>query len=274
MRRTTAVAAALLVLLSSVAGQACRNNTHAVSRIGIGTYRFEIESHGPALRKALAAGINLIDTSANYGDGRSEEIIGQVVREMVAAGQLNRDDVTIVSKFGYIQGQNHQRLQGGFETADTVHIIDGELAHCVHPDFMRDQLRRSLERLGMDRLEVFLLHNPEYYMQSVLGEGRQGGGGDEDEDDEEDGAPPEPTAAAVAAARVEMMRRIELAFEALEMEVQGVGGGLKRIDSYGMGSTGGVGTCSGRCAARAVSPPSTREQEVLRPRLLRNAARQ
>ena len=55
--------------------------------------------HESALRRYLAMGGNLIDTSANYGDGASEELVGKVL-----AG-LPRDRVIVVTKGGYIQGQ-------------------------------------------------------------------------------------------------------------------------------------------------------------------------
>ena len=36
--------------------------------------------------------------------------------------------------------------------------------HCIHPEFLADQLTRSLSRLGIETLDVCLLHNPEYYL--------------------------------------------------------------------------------------------------------------
>jgi hypothetical protein len=38
------------------------------------------------------------------------------------------------------------------------------LEHCIHPDFLDDQIGRSLDRLGLDALDGYLLHNPEYYL--------------------------------------------------------------------------------------------------------------
>ncbi|MFO7706885.1 MAG: aldo/keto reductase [Desulfobacterales bacterium] len=63
--------------------------------------------HARALHHAHASGITLIDTSANYADGGSEELIGQVLGHLVEAGELRREAVTVVSKAGYLQGQNH-----------------------------------------------------------------------------------------------------------------------------------------------------------------------
>jgi aryl-alcohol dehydrogenase-like predicted oxidoreductase len=43
-----------------------------------------------ALHRALGLGVNFIDTAAGYGDGRSEKLIGQVLRERAAAGKKER----------------------------------------------------------------------------------------------------------------------------------------------------------------------------------------
>jgi aryl-alcohol dehydrogenase-like predicted oxidoreductase len=39
--------------------------------------------------------------------------------------------------------------------------------HCIHPEFLDDQLGRSLERLGLETLDVCLLHNPEYFLSDA-----------------------------------------------------------------------------------------------------------
>ena len=46
-----------------------------------------------ALHRALDLGCNLIDTAAGYGNGRSERLIGQVLRERAAAGRSDRVSV-------------------------------------------------------------------------------------------------------------------------------------------------------------------------------------
>jgi aryl-alcohol dehydrogenase-like predicted oxidoreductase len=43
-----------------------------------------------ALNRALDLGVNFIDTAAGYGDGRSEKLIGQVLRDRAAAGKRNK----------------------------------------------------------------------------------------------------------------------------------------------------------------------------------------
>src|SRR6266542_3750818 len=43
-----------------------------------------------ALNRALDLGVNFIDTAAGYGNGRSEKLIGQVLRERAASGKKER----------------------------------------------------------------------------------------------------------------------------------------------------------------------------------------
>jgi diketogulonate reductase-like aldo/keto reductase len=79
-----------------------------------------------ALRTGISLGMTLIDTSGNYGNGRSEQLIGRVI-----AGQ--RDRVFLVSK---VEGD---QVSG-----------DGIARACA----------ASLARLGTDYLDLYLLHWP------------------------------------------------------------------------------------------------------------------
>ncbi|MFZ1398445.1 MAG: aldo/keto reductase [Candidatus Promineifilaceae bacterium] len=184
-----------------------------MSQVGFGSYRVTAgqKQHEQALRQALQSGINLIDTSSNYGDGGSERLIGRVLAELVDAGELSREQVVIVSKVGYLQGFNYalaqQRKQEGRPFPNLVKYADG-LDHCIHPDFLEDQLNRSLERLNLETLDVYLLHNPEYYLSWAQRR-------------------PLP----LEEARRTYYQRIRLAFEFLE---QAVADG--RIQSYGISS--------------------------------------
>jgi hypothetical protein len=141
-----------------------------VSAIGFGAYRVDSGSpeHREALARALRDGCNLIDTSTNYTDGESESCIGEVLEERFASGAIHRDEVVVVSKIGYVQGRNlelaRRREAEGKPFAEMVKVSQG-CWHCIHPEFLEDQLVRSLERLRLQRLDVCLLHNPEYFLE-------------------------------------------------------------------------------------------------------------
>jgi aryl-alcohol dehydrogenase-like predicted oxidoreductase len=139
------------------------------SQAGFGCYRIAdgIDSHRDALQRALGGGINLIDTSANYADGESETLVGNVLTDAIESGSLNRAAIIVVTKGGYLQGRNYDVSQArkaqGQPFPDLVPYADG-LEHCIHPEFLEDQVTRSLERLNLATLDFFLLHNPEYYL--------------------------------------------------------------------------------------------------------------
>jgi uncharacterized protein len=143
-----------------------------VSPFGFGGYRVtqDQESQRRALSLALSQGCNLIDTSTNYSNGDSERLVGEVLKQHIAEGSLSRDQVVVVSKIGYIQGDNidvaTQRQKQGKAFSETVKVQD-DCWHCISPDFIEDQLTRSLERLGLETLDVLLLHNPEYFMKAI-----------------------------------------------------------------------------------------------------------
>lgn len=140
-----------------------------VSQIGFGTYRchIDIPEHQEALKKALQKGCNLIDTSANYTDGDAEVLIGDILNQELVWGEMQRENLVVVSKVGYIQGENmkiaREREKDGSPFPEVVKY-QSELWHCIHPDFIGDQITRSLARMHLDTLDVYLLHNPEYFL--------------------------------------------------------------------------------------------------------------
>lgn len=135
-----------------------------MGQVGFGSYRISIKSkeHREALIKALENGCSLIDTSSNYTNGDSEELIGSVLAENPNFRPI------IVTKAGYIQGKNLKTLielqAQGLAKEDLVDLNEN-LKHSIHPDFLKSQLDQSLLRLKKESVDYFLLHNPEYYFQ-------------------------------------------------------------------------------------------------------------
>jgi len=183
------------------------------SEAGFGGYRVDVsvETHRRALTQALLDGINLIDTSANYADGGSEALVGRVLGELIDSGKLSREEIVVVTKGGYLQGENYeisqQRKREGKPFPDLVLYGEG-IEHCIHPEFLEDQIGRSLGRLNLETIDLYLLHNPEYYLGWAAKNGLS-----------------------IQEARREYYRRIELAFRHLESEVT-----RGRIGFYGISS--------------------------------------
>ena len=139
------------------------------SRLGFGCYRVDTSDpeFGTALALAIRKGCNLIDTSTNYADGDSERLVGLTLAELHRKGEIKRDEIIVVTKIGYVQGHNLKRAEGrermGRPYPEMVKYGDG-IWHCLHPEFLADQLAASLDRLGLRTVDVCLLHNPEYFL--------------------------------------------------------------------------------------------------------------
>lgn len=136
---------------------------------GFGCYRIDdgIPQHQQALEKAILSGINLIDTSSNYSDGGSEILVGKVLNKLIAENKINRENIILVSKGGYLQGSNlklgMEREQSGKAFKDVVKCSP-DLWHCISSDFLENQITLSLQRLKLKKIDVYLLHNPEYFL--------------------------------------------------------------------------------------------------------------
>jgi len=176
-----------------------------MSNFAFGTYRISDlnPQHIQALKEAIESGITMIDTSSNYMDGGAERAIALAFREFDAD---KRDSVEIVSKFGYIQGSN--LLTHKEKPYEEVVEYSEDCYHSISKSFMHNQLTLSLARLEVEKLECYLIHNPEYYLLDAIKNGV-------DKDERLD----------------EMYRRIELVFVGLEEEVK-----KGRIGSYGVSS--------------------------------------
>jgi diketogulonate reductase-like aldo/keto reductase len=110
--------------------------------LGQGMHRLSVEEE--AMRTGIALGMTLIDTSRNYGDGRSEKFIGRVI-----AGQ--RDRVFLVSKV-----QEDEIVKSWAPT-----IGAGEqMVLAAKGDGIARAFEGSLARLGTDYLDLYLLHSP------------------------------------------------------------------------------------------------------------------
>ncbi|NBX16650.1 MAG: aldo/keto reductase [Proteobacteria bacterium] len=188
-----------------------------VSLVGFGSYRVGFAAGlgfpqcRDALEYALRRGVNLIDTSTNYGNGQSELLIGQTLAALAGENQISREQVVLVSKAGYAQGNAlefvQQREREGNPFAP-VFKFGSDLWYSLDPAFILDQLDRSLSRLGVECLDVFLIHNPEYMLKAY----------------EHNSVPPDESRAA-------FYSQMTKCFEALETEVE-----RGRLRSYGVSS--------------------------------------
>ena len=149
------------------------------SSIGFGTYLGEPDdaadaAYIEAISSALHSGINVLDTAINYRHQRSERNIGTALGQLIAAGELQRDEVLVCTKAGYLSfdGNLPADPRGYFmrEYVESGILDPQELAggmHCIAPQFLQNQIERSRRNLGLETIDVFYLHNPESQLADV-----------------------------------------------------------------------------------------------------------
>lgn len=112
------------------------DRTTPLPALGLGTWRMgeaarRKSEEVAAVRLAFELGYRLIDTAEMYGEGGAEQVVGQALGEALRAGTLKRDELFVVSK---VYPHNASRA--------------GVAAACD----------RSRKRLGLDRIDLYLLH--------------------------------------------------------------------------------------------------------------------
>ncbi len=136
-----------------------------MSSIGLGSYLGELSDEADvgyygATLDAVSGGINVVDTAINYRHQRSEQAIGSAIRKAIADGSVSRDELVVCTKAGF--------LAPGAVTAGILQekdIVRG--VHSMHPAFLKDQIERSRENLGLDTIDIHYLHNPETQLGEV-----------------------------------------------------------------------------------------------------------
>jgi len=91
------------------------------------------------LQYAVDRGITYFDTGDVYGHGRSEELVGEALGGM-------REEVTVATKLGY-------------DFYDNPQAGHGELPKEMNREYLEEAFERSLDRLGLERVDVLQLHN-------------------------------------------------------------------------------------------------------------------
>jgi 2,5-diketo-D-gluconate reductase A len=102
------------------------NDSHEIPQLGFGVFQIPPEETAKAVATALEAGYRHIDTAEMY---RNERGVGEAIR----ASSLSRDEIYVTSKLSNA---------------------------CHHPDDTRKAFDHTLEALGSDYVDLFLIHWP------------------------------------------------------------------------------------------------------------------
>ncbi|MGD7044443.1 aldo/keto reductase [Jeotgalibacillus proteolyticus] len=122
------------------------NSNLVVNPIGLGTNavgghniypNLSEETGKEVVRTAIQHGINFLDTAFIYGPERSEELIGEVLKE-----EGRRESVVLATKGAH-------------------KFVDGEIIIDNSPAFLTEAVESSLKRLQTDYIDLFYIHFPD-----------------------------------------------------------------------------------------------------------------
>lgn len=150
-----------------------------VSSIGLGTYLGSHDgktddAYALSVTEAVKLGCNHVDTAINYRCMRSERSVGAALASLFESGHADREEVFVATKGGYVPFEDEppmnvrSYIQSRYVDSGILHedeLVGG--SHALSPRFLADQLRRSLDNLRLDCIDLYYLHNPEVHTSAV-----------------------------------------------------------------------------------------------------------
>ncbi len=150
-----------------------------LSSIGLGTYLGNEDSatdrgFEESIGVALRCGANVFDSAINYRGQRSERAIGRAIARAIREDGAARDEIFVSTKGGYLPHDAEDPRDPRRYILET--FVESGLAprseiapggNCVAPGYLRDQIDRSRENLGLETIDLYYLHNVEAQRTSV-----------------------------------------------------------------------------------------------------------
>lgn len=110
------------------------------------------------VERAWDRGVRLFDVAPLYGHGRAERLMGSVL------GKKPRDAFVLSTKVGRLLRRT------SVTKTDFVDADDREPVFDYSADGVRRSLEESLERMGLDYVDVVLIHDPEQHLDQAVRE--------------------------------------------------------------------------------------------------------
>ena len=113
------------------------------------------------VRRGYDLGIRFFDTAPLYGRGKSERFYGE------GLGELDRDSYVLSSKVGRVLDPNDEASD---EDDTYVEVPPYDVVFDFSRDGVLRSIEESIERLGLERLDIALIHDPDDHWEQAIGE--------------------------------------------------------------------------------------------------------
>jgi aryl-alcohol dehydrogenase-like predicted oxidoreductase len=154
------------------------NQELVASSIGIGTYLGEVDEETnqqvtQAIIESVKQGINLIDSAIIYRKQQGERSVGKALRYLIESGYISRNELIICTKGGriteetveYLNWFNQHYIENNSSQVGTTDLVHNW--HCIHPEYLQDQINLSLDNLGVETIDIYYIHNPEIQLLEI-----------------------------------------------------------------------------------------------------------
>ena len=151
-----------------------------LSRLGYGTYigdptvEDDKKMYDAIIKCVKSGGVNVIDAAINYRYMKSERVIGAAVKKLLEDG-YSREELFICTKGGYI---TKDADRPDFAEKNLISLLDKKKieptdivgnVHCMHPNYLENQLEHSLDNLKLNTVDLYYIHNPRESISSRRG---------------------------------------------------------------------------------------------------------
>ena len=138
------------------------NSGYEMPILGLGTYSLHGDTAKNSVRAAIESGVRLIDTASAYGN---EEEIGEAIREAIADGIIEREDLFVITKIypGSEMANPERAIQDCLDRLN-IGYVDMMLLH--HPDRNDVKAYKAMEKF-VEQGKILSLGLSNWYIEEI-----------------------------------------------------------------------------------------------------------
>ena len=117
---------------------------------------------------------NVFDTSNFWRGLKSQKIVGAVIDSLIKKYRFSREELFVVSGTGFIENDDLSNTPSTLIIRDIIkegilkeQDIVKETNYCIHPEFLKYQLNKSLASMNLKTIDTVFLHYPFESMESL-----------------------------------------------------------------------------------------------------------